>query len=418
MSTIVTRAGKGSPLSWTEADANFTNLNTDKLEKTNNLSDLSNASTARTNLGLAIGTNVQAYNANLTTLSAATLTAAGLALLDDATAADQRTTLGAQASSSFLDSIVNGTTLFSLRNKIINGDFKIDYRNNGSAQTITAAAALAYTVDRWYAYCTGANVTVQQITSSGENRLRFTGLASNTLVGLGQRIESANCMDLAGKSATLSCKLSSTSLTSITWTAYYANSKDTFGSLASPTKTQIATGTFTINTTETRYSATMNVPAGATTGIEIVLIGGALLGSQTLTIGDVQLETGAILTNYEIRPNVLEDLLCQRYQPAQIMSTGNGLGSGVAYSAVVGLCTVPFKVPARITPTGISASGGNLLTFYFGGYNSITSAISYNSAGLYGGSLSCTISGATTGQGAIVVGNANPGKILWTGAEL
>ena len=32
MSTIVTRAGKGSALSWTEADANFINLNTDKAE--------------------------------------------------------------------------------------------------------------------------------------------------------------------------------------------------------------------------------------------------------------------------------------------------------------------------------------------------------------------------------------------------
>lgn len=32
MTTIVTRAAKGSPLSWVEADANFTNLNTDKLE--------------------------------------------------------------------------------------------------------------------------------------------------------------------------------------------------------------------------------------------------------------------------------------------------------------------------------------------------------------------------------------------------
>lgn len=30
MSTIVTRAGKGSPLTHTELDANFTNLNTDK----------------------------------------------------------------------------------------------------------------------------------------------------------------------------------------------------------------------------------------------------------------------------------------------------------------------------------------------------------------------------------------------------
>lgn len=33
MATIVTRAGKGSALTWTEGDANITNLNNDKLEK-------------------------------------------------------------------------------------------------------------------------------------------------------------------------------------------------------------------------------------------------------------------------------------------------------------------------------------------------------------------------------------------------
>lgn len=52
MSTIVTRAGKGSELTWNEVDANFNNLNSDKAEKANNLSDLTSASTARTNLGL------------------------------------------------------------------------------------------------------------------------------------------------------------------------------------------------------------------------------------------------------------------------------------------------------------------------------------------------------------------------------
>jgi hypothetical protein len=33
MATIVTRAGKGSALTWTEGDANFTNLNDDKIER-------------------------------------------------------------------------------------------------------------------------------------------------------------------------------------------------------------------------------------------------------------------------------------------------------------------------------------------------------------------------------------------------
>lgn len=38
MSTIVTRAGKGSPLTWNEVDNNFTNLNTDKFQSGSNIS--------------------------------------------------------------------------------------------------------------------------------------------------------------------------------------------------------------------------------------------------------------------------------------------------------------------------------------------------------------------------------------------
>lgn len=52
MTTIVTRSGKAAPLTNTELDTNFTNLNTDKLEKGSNLSDLQSVSQARTNLGL------------------------------------------------------------------------------------------------------------------------------------------------------------------------------------------------------------------------------------------------------------------------------------------------------------------------------------------------------------------------------
>ena len=50
--------------------------------------------TLKTSLGLTIGTDVQAYSANLAAVAAVTVTSAGTALLDDADASAQRTTLG------------------------------------------------------------------------------------------------------------------------------------------------------------------------------------------------------------------------------------------------------------------------------------------------------------------------------------
>lgn len=83
------------------------------LQALNNLSDLNNAATARTNLGVAIGTNVQAFNAILAalaglvtvadrlpyfngvnTMTLATLTSFARSLLDDTTALAARATLG------------------------------------------------------------------------------------------------------------------------------------------------------------------------------------------------------------------------------------------------------------------------------------------------------------------------------------
>jgi hypothetical protein len=55
MTTIVTRAGKGSPLTNNEMDTNLTNLNTAKLENVNNLSDVNSAATSRVNLGVESG---------------------------------------------------------------------------------------------------------------------------------------------------------------------------------------------------------------------------------------------------------------------------------------------------------------------------------------------------------------------------
>ena len=266
-----------------------------------------------------------------------------------------------------------------LRSRIINGGMRIDQRNAGASQTITAAAALAYTVDRWYAYCTGANVTGQQVSSTGttdspaQNAYRFTGAASVTAIGFGQRIEAVNSFDLAGQTATLSVNLANSVLTTVTWTAFYANTTDTFGTLASPTVTQIATGTFTVNSTLTRYTTNISIPSAATTGIQIVFTVGAQT-SGTWTIGNVQLERGSVATPFERRQFGQELMLCQRYAyawgpGAQLVASGlssmyadvntiNMAAMGISFSNLRSLSASVTTVGTQGTDWAVQTSGG------------------------------------------------------------
>lgn len=242
---------------------------------------------------------------------------------------------------------LNGGALAGTRNRIINGGMRIDQRNAGASQTFTAAAALAYSVDRWYGYCTGANVTGQQIqgATAGQSRYRFTGAASVTAIGFGQRIEQLNSADLANTTATLSVDLANSVLTSVTWTAYYATTANTFGTLASPTRTQIATGTFTVTSTVTRYSTQISIPSDATTGIEIVFTVGAQT-SGTWTIGNVQLEPGSVATPFERRSYGFELALCQRY--FQYFGAGT---SGQEETSTTFTIAGQFQAPMRAAPT-------------------------------------------------------------------
>lgn len=227
------------------------------------------------------------------------------------------------------------------KNRIINGAMTIDQRNGGAAQTLTAGVS-AYTVDRWLGYCAGANVTGQQVSNgAGGYNYQYTGAAGVTAINHIQRIESKNSADLAGSTATLSLNLSNSLLTTVTWTAYYANATDNFSS-----NTQIATGTFTVNSSISSYSAQIAIPSAATTGIQITLAVGSQT-SGTWVIGKVQLEVGSTATSFDVRDYGREIVLCKRYYRTQGIywqGSSAGLGQGQGW-------TWYFESPMRAVPT-------------------------------------------------------------------
>lgn len=246
---------------------------------------------------------------------------------------------------------------FGFRNRIINGQMQIAQRatSGTSGLGVPTTTATYPSVDRWFAYGTGATVTVAQVAgaTNTKNLIQLTGAASVTGAGIGQRIESINSYDLAGQTVTLSANIANTLLTTVTWTAYYASSSDVWTS-----STQIATGTWTVSSTIANYSAQIAIPAAATTGIQVIYSVGAQT-SGTFQIGNAQLEVGTNATSFEYRPYGTELQLCQRY--TQVFggdSNFNSVGTvGVAATTtLIDYYSFPLAVKLRANPS-LSYSG-------------------------------------------------------------
>ena len=305
-----------------------------------------------------------------------------------------------------------GTGLQNNFNRIINGGFMIDQRNNGAAITGTSASFIA---DRWQYFFTAptAPALVANIQQSTANpgppvAAKYSGLwnctTAHATVAIGdiayitQKVEGYNITDLIGQTFTLSFWVRSSKL----GTHCVALKNDPV------THTYIAT--YTINAVNTWEYKTVTITNGLpntvtwniTNGIGLYIQwalmagvtfqstagawnAGSFLGtSAQVNLGDtagntflltgVQLFPGATVPTFENRPITTETQLCQRYYQS---TTANSPSRQYLTNAAITTSRVNagflFPVPMRIAPT---------VTIYAGTTTTAGAVAAYNAAGV------------------------------------
>jgi hypothetical protein len=287
-------------------------------------------------------------------------------------------------------SSVNGGPLAGARNRIINGDMRIDQRNAGASVTPTATA---YIVDR---FSTATNVSskfsAQQNAGSitpptgftkylGITSLSAYTLAAGEYASISQPIEGFNVADFAWGSA------SAVSVTLSFWVR--SSLTGTFGGAIQNVNTRSYPFTYSISTANTWEYKTITIAgdtsgtwatdntqgmvlrislgagstysgtSGAWAGANYLSATGAVsvLGTNgaTFYITGVQLEAGSVSTPFERRLN--EVSLCQRYfvgTNEYYFTAGYDSGYTTLNSGGV---TWPYTM--RTTPT-VVISGGSM----------------------------------------------------------
>jgi hypothetical protein len=306
------------------------------------------------------------------------------------------------------------------KNRIINGDMRIDQRNAGASVTITTANE--YTLDRWQSFATvSSKYSVQQNAGSVtppagfSNYLGVTSLATTTVNAsdyylLCQKIEGFNTADLNwgtanAKTVTLSFWVCSSLI------------GDFGGSLMNSAENRAYPFSYTISSANTWTQVSVTIAGDTTgtwigstngigikvwfslgTGISFSGTSGAWTGlsskyqpagstsivgtnGATFYITGVQLEVGSSATGFDYRDYGSELIMCQRYYETLIansFASPFALGSFL-YTTTQAAIQGNYIVSKRTTPTYGLTSTGN-----------------YSSA----------IAGAIIGQGAYYIYNA------------
>jgi hypothetical protein len=286
---------------------------------------------------------------------------------------------------------ISAVNSLGFRNRIINGDMRIDQRNAGASVTPTDGQ---FTVDRFAAGVTAASkLTMQQNAGAVTPPAGFTNylgvtstsaysVTSSDYFGVTQNIEGLNTADLAwGTASAATVTLSFWVRSSLTGTfsgslrnsagnrsyvfSYTINSANTWeqktvtivGDTSGTWLTTNGIGIrvwFSVGT-----GSTLSGTAGSWSGSNLVAATGSVsvvgTNGATFYITGVQLEAGSVATPFERRDYGRELIMCQRY--FQLVESGV---QGPAEVTTACYLLTRYIVDMRATPTAAPTAALNI----------------------------------------------------------